>query len=222
MLSPWYLPLSFSVFHQLTFPENILVSSPRPKWHVKLADFGIAKKTDGTFLETHYIGSPGYMAPELYGDPSRHYTAAVDVWALGAVAFCLRTCSPPFRTIKHLLDYAHDHRVQFPIRPLGTSSSFCMNFVLGTMADLPERRLIIEHVLAHEWLSQNSTASEGWVGTLFPISIWAVVLIFEELTQACPPRRSPQCGVYPHQTPGLIHTTTPESNLRDPFRLPYR
>ncbi|GES66292.1 kinase-like protein [Aspergillus terreus] len=144
--------------HRDVKPLNILVSSPRPNWHVKLADFGIAKKTDGTSLETHYIGSPGYMAPELYGDPSRHYTAAVDVWALGAVAFCLRTCSPPFRTIKHLLDYAHDHRVQFPIRPLGTSSGFCMNFVLGTMADLPERRLTIEHVLAHEWLSQHSTA----------------------------------------------------------------
>ncbi|KAG2411647.1 hypothetical protein HFD88_009203 [Aspergillus terreus] len=110
--------------HRDVKPLNILVSSPRPNWHVKLADFGIAKKTDGTSLETHYIGSPGYMAPELYGDPSRHYTAAVDVWALGAVAFCLRTCSPPFRTIKHLLDYAQDHRVQFPIRPLGTSSGF--------------------------------------------------------------------------------------------------
>ncbi|QMW44319.1 hypothetical protein G4B11_007739 [Aspergillus flavus] len=147
--------------HRDVKPLNILVSSPRPIWHVKLADFGIAKKTDGTSLQTHCIGSPGYMAPELYGDPSRHYTAAVDVWALGAVAFCLRTCSPPFRTIRDLLDYARDHRAQFPIRPLGTSSGFCMNFVLGTMADLPERRLTIEHVLAHEWLSQHSTASEG-------------------------------------------------------------
>ena len=59
------------------------------------------------------------------------------------------------------MDYSRDHRVQFPIRPLGTSSGFCMNFVLGTMADLPERRLTIEHVLAHDWLAGQPGALEG-------------------------------------------------------------
>ncbi|KAJ5372058.1 kinase-like domain-containing protein [Penicillium concentricum] len=147
--------------HRDIKPLNILVSSPGPKWHVKVADFGITKNTDGSALGTHYIGSPGYMAPELYGDSSNHYTAAIDVWALGAVAFCLRTGAPPFRTIKHLLDYSRDHRVQFPLRPLGNSSGFCMNFVLGTMADPAERRLTIDHVLAHDWLSGQSDSLEG-------------------------------------------------------------
>ncbi|KAH8703900.1 kinase-like domain-containing protein [Talaromyces proteolyticus] len=162
--------------HRDVKPSNILVSSPGPNWHVKLADFGIAKKTDGTALGTHYIGSPGYMAPELYDNLSPHYTAAVDVWALGAVAFCLRTCSPPFRTIKHLLDYARDHRIQFPLRPLGTSSGFCMNFVLGTMAELPERRLTIEHVLAHDWLSEHATVHQGDnmdIASLTKLTTWS-------------------------------------------------
>ncbi|KAL3475998.1 kinase-like domain-containing protein [Aspergillus californicus] len=150
-----------SFVHRDVKPLNILVCSPRPNWHVKLADFGIAKKTDGTALGTHCIGSSGYMAPELYDTLSPQYTAAVDIWSLGAVAFCLRTCSPPFRTIKHLLDYTRDHRVQFPIRPLGTSSGFCMNFILGAMEDLPERRFTIEHVLAHEWLTQSPVEVEG-------------------------------------------------------------
>jgi serine/threonine protein kinase len=144
----------------LTYLKNILVSCPGPNWHVKVADFGISKNTDGTSLGTHYIGSPGYMAPELYGDPSVKYTTAVDVWSLGAVAFCLRTGDPPFRTIKHLLDYARDHRVQFPLRKLGSSSGFCMNFVLGTMAELPERRFTIDHVLAHDWLSGQPDAPD--------------------------------------------------------------
>ncbi|KAL2833011.1 hypothetical protein BDW59DRAFT_157152 [Aspergillus cavernicola] len=66
--------------------KNLLVSSPGPNWHVKVADFGIAKKTGATGLGTHHIGSPVYIAPELYGNPSDKYTAAVDVWALGALA----------------------------------------------------------------------------------------------------------------------------------------
>ena len=141
--------------------KNILVSHPGPNWHVKVADFGTSKKTEGTSLGTRSVGSPGYTAPELFGGSSEQYTAAVDVWALGAVAFCLRTGRPPFLSTKHLMDYSRDHRVQFPIRPLGTSSGFCMNFVLGTMADLPERRLTIEHVLAHDWLAGQPGALEG-------------------------------------------------------------
>lgn len=128
------------------------MSSPGPEWHVKVADFGITKKTDGTVLGTHGIGSHGYMAPELFGDLSDRYTAAVDVWALGAVAFCLRTCSPPFPTIRDLLDYARDNRVGIPLRQLGRSSGFCVSFVLGTLAEIPERRFTIAHALAHDWL----------------------------------------------------------------------
>ncbi|RDW93378.1 uncharacterized protein DSM5745_00700 [Aspergillus mulundensis] len=144
--------------HRDIKPLNILVSSPGPSWHVKVADFGIAKKVDGTALGTHNIGTPGYIAPELYGDSADKYTAAVDVWSLGAVAFCLRTCFPPFRSVNHLLDYARNHGVEFPIEPLCDSSAWCMNFVHVTMADVPQRRLTMERVLAHKWLSGQS----GW------------------------------------------------------------
>lgn len=125
--------------------QNILVSCPGPQWHVKVADFGISKNTDGTSLAT-LIGIPGYIAPELLGDSLNSYTAAVDVWALGAVAFCMRTDFPPFPTLQHLMNYVRDHKTQFPVRPLGRSSGFCMNFVLSTMAESPERRLTIDQV----------------------------------------------------------------------------
>ncbi|KAL5341929.1 kinase-like domain-containing protein [Aspergillus crustosus] len=145
--------------HRDIKPLNILVSSPGPRWHVKVADFGISRKTDGSTPGTYNVGTVGYMAPELCGDSSVRYTPAIDVWSLGAVAFCLRTCNPPFRSIMSLVDYVRDPR-QFPISLLGNSSGFCMNFVLGTMADVPERRLTIDHVLSHPWLSKHPTAPE--------------------------------------------------------------
>lgn len=138
--------------------QNILVSCPSPQWHVKVADFGISKNTDGTNLAT-LIGTPGYIAPELLGDSLNSYTAAVDVWALGAVAFCMRTGFPPFRTLQHLMNYVRDHKTQFPVRALGTSSGFCMNFVLSAMAESPERRLTVDQVLTHDWLIWNSVSS---------------------------------------------------------------
>ncbi|KAJ5648572.1 kinase-like domain-containing protein [Penicillium lividum] len=116
--------------HRDIKPKNILVSCPGPHWHVKVADFGIAKNTDGTGLETLEVGTHGYMAPELFGNSSDPYTAAVDVWALGAVTFCMRTGSSPFRNLQSLLDYARDYKTQFPIRQLRTSSAFCTSFIL--------------------------------------------------------------------------------------------
>ncbi|KAI9367318.1 kinase-like domain-containing protein [Aspergillus egyptiacus] len=165
--------------HRDIKPLNILVQSPRPHWHVKVADFGITKRTDGTVLGTHGIGSPGYMAPELYGNASNAYTAAVDVWALGAVTFCLRTCSPPFPTVRDLLDYARDHRIGIPLKRLGRSSGFCVDFVRGALAEVPERRLTIAHVLAHDWLCGEAGSSglgeqteSSAPFTISPLSDW--------------------------------------------------
>jgi serine/threonine protein kinase len=141
--------------------QNILVSCLGPEWHVKVADFGIAKNVNGTNLDTLGMGTIGYTAPEqLWGDSSNPYTSAVDVWSLGAVAFRMVTGLPPFPTIPHLMKYARDHKTHFPIRLLGASSGFCMNFALGTMAEAPERRLTIEEVLAHDWLSMQLDVSQ--------------------------------------------------------------
>jgi serine/threonine protein kinase len=130
--------------------KNILVSEPGPDWHVKVADFGLARHVDGTAPGTYNTGTHGYMAPELFNS-SEDYTSAIDVWALGAVSFCMRTGFPPFQTPFHVFEYQRD-QTKFPVRALGASSGFCMNFVLGTMAERPERRLTVEQALAHDWL----------------------------------------------------------------------
>lgn len=143
--------------HRDIKPENILVSRRGPNWHVKITDFGISKNTDGTGLGTLGIGTDGYMAPELLKDDSGHYTPAVDVWALGAVAFRLRTGQIPFPTPGRLYAYAHDQRL-FPIKPLGTSSAFCMNFVEQTLHNDPTRRSTIDKVLTHPWFAWPSAS----------------------------------------------------------------
>ncbi|KAL4929754.1 transcription factor xanC [Aspergillus undulatus] len=70
-----------------------LISSPGPDWHAKVADFGITKRMDNTGLITHGIASPGYMAPEPFGNTSNQYTAAVDMWALGDCGILLTNMS---------------------------------------------------------------------------------------------------------------------------------
>lgn len=113
----------------------MLVAQPGPIWHVKLADFGLAKNTDGRALETLGIGTRGYMAPELTWGPTGAYTPAVDIWALGAVVSSLQA-----RTI-----------------PLFMSSELWVDFVRCTMRVDPGSRPTIHQVLDHGWLAGNSS-----------------------------------------------------------------
>ncbi|KAK3401044.1 kinase-like domain-containing protein, partial [Sordaria brevicollis] len=134
-------------------PQNILVVSKEPSWRVKVADFGIAKSLEGESFFTHYIGTRGYMAPELFRSPAgSSYTAAVDVWALGAVVYCLLTGDPPFDTLDGLFKFSQN-LVQFPTLELGATTGFCIDFVLGAMNPDPTQRSSLDQITEHAWLS---------------------------------------------------------------------
>ncbi|KAJ6035938.1 hypothetical protein N7540_000217 [Penicillium herquei] len=141
---------SENFIHRDIKPENILVCHEGPNWHVKVADFGLAKCTEGSTPGTA-IGTEGYLAPEQARNDLDPHTAAVDVWALWAVAFRLRAGKTAFPTVAELVDYTREPRL-FPIRLLDNSSYSCKRFVRATMANLPEQRLTIKDVLAHPWL----------------------------------------------------------------------
>ncbi|KAK3494385.1 kinase-like domain-containing protein [Neurospora hispaniola] len=105
-------------------------------------------------LAKYHVDTPGYIAPEMMD--SKNYTSAVDVWALGAVAFYLRTVHTPFATWEALRQYRAGQK-DFPSRVLGVSTGFCIDFVLGAMRPLPETRLSIQQVLSHDWLHMKET-----------------------------------------------------------------
>ncbi|MCP2093991.1 MULTISPECIES: serine/threonine-protein kinase [Actinosynnema] len=72
------------IVHRDVKPGNVMVL---PNGQVKLADFGIARAMDDPRLTANggVMGSPGYMAPELFaGQPP---APPSDMWALGATLF---------------------------------------------------------------------------------------------------------------------------------------
>ena len=83
-----------NVIHRDLKPQNVIVTADTA---VHLVDFGIAKVTavsDLTQTGTA-IGSPEYMAPELFARNS--HDARTDLYALGIMTFELLTGTPPFR-----------------------------------------------------------------------------------------------------------------------------
>jgi serine/threonine protein kinase len=96
--------------HRDVKPANVLVETrPDGSDHVYLADFGVARAlVPGTRITQAgaVVGTPAYMAPELWGEDGSDHR--VDVYSLAVMAFELLTGTLPFeRTTIEAVVRAH-------------------------------------------------------------------------------------------------------------------
>jgi calcium-dependent protein kinase len=77
--------------HRDLKPENICLEQNN---FVKIIDFGTARKfTKGKKLR-QVIGTPFYMAPEIFNE--KKYNEKADIWSLGIVMYILLTGKAPY------------------------------------------------------------------------------------------------------------------------------
>jgi calcium-dependent protein kinase len=74
-------------------PENFLLYKDDDSTHVKLIDFGLAKKVTKNELMTTPNGTPYYIAPEVL---KGSYTTQCDTWSMGVVMYIMLSGRPPF------------------------------------------------------------------------------------------------------------------------------
>jgi serine/threonine protein kinase len=128
----------------------------KPKWWVKLGDFGLTKKqTDGTVYRTQ-AGTENYMGPELYfyvpglNKETSEYTNAVDIWALGCIIYRIITRAVPFPNLLLLRNYSnYNEELLFDV-PSPTAEA--QAFVRKLLTSHPAKRPTASTALEHSWV----------------------------------------------------------------------
>jgi serine/threonine protein kinase len=132
----------------------LLQQCPPEPWWVKLADFGISKRTDETVTtESELVGTQEYMAPELLSRPGElhdvNYTKA-DMWALGVMTFHMLTKLRGFLQRRIAFD-----RSKISKSLLGDTcncSRDSLSFIVQTTAIDPAERTTSEKAMLHVWV----------------------------------------------------------------------
>jgi WD40 repeat protein/tRNA A-37 threonylcarbamoyl transferase component Bud32 len=130
------------IVHRDIKPANVMVLSRAGRLLPKLLDFGVAKAVEEVPQDTPSqegrLGTPMYMAPELWVDPAAA-DARADLYALAVMTFEALTGKPPFRGTS-LRALALAHAKQAP-PPLGDGFPAELDEVLArALAKKPEDR----------------------------------------------------------------------------------
>eukprot|EP00573_Skeletonema_grethae_P002648 CAMPEP_0201690804 /NCGR_PEP_ID=MMETSP0578-20130828/4125_1 /ASSEMBLY_ACC=CAM_ASM_000663 /TAXON_ID=267565 /ORGANISM="Skeletonema grethea, Strain CCMP 1804" /LENGTH=465 /DNA_ID=CAMNT_0048175863 /DNA_START=203 /DNA_END=1600 /DNA_ORIENTATION=+ len=153
---------SKNVIHRDLKPENLLLArKPRSSQDVdvKIIDFGLSKILVDTSVASTFLGTRGYLAPEII--QRRQYTKSVDAWALGVIVFVLLCGCLPFdddcQNIPSSLELSKRFTLRFPrwAKDLSKSAKDLLNHLLDIDS---RRRYTAEQALEHPWV-RGETAS---------------------------------------------------------------
>jgi len=154
------------IIHRDLKPENIFITRTGVP---KLGDFGLAISFHDERPVTR-VGTLDFMAPEILlchtkdrpedfkDDPVATYTANVDCWATGVLAYELLTGRPPFRG-QNRQQVSQAIMTQQPKYPPWLSSA-AVDFMTRVLTKSAAKRPDMEWLLAHPWIAANADAAD--------------------------------------------------------------
>jgi serine/threonine protein kinase len=145
-------------------PENLLLTTKGRDAEVKIIDFGLAKEMDAGDITRSFLGTKGYLAPEML---LRHsYDKSVDIWALGVIVFVLLCGCLPFDDDSSRIPSETVAKKKFALR----FPNWAMNLstsakdILQRLLDVdPKTRYTAEQALSHPWVSGKTVTPNNYL-----------------------------------------------------------
>jgi len=152
------------ITHRDLKPDNLLFYHPGPDSDILISDFVVAHvcKGGGNHLMHTVCGAPEYISPELLS--KKPYTSAVDLWALGVVAYILLSGTFPFA------DDSDSNRPNIKLFKLILKGSFsyedkvwqgvgdvAKDFINKLLVVDPGKRMTATDALQHPWIKSNGS-----------------------------------------------------------------
>lgn len=137
-----------NIIHGDIKPQNLLVSSDGL---IKIGDFGLSKIIDENELQSDFVGTPAFMAPEVCGESFNGKIA--DLYSVGATCFYIRFGKPPFegKNLTELYAQIQNNSVHFPF-PVAEGLE---EIIRGLMVKIPSDRLSMAKLLVFPWLQKR-------------------------------------------------------------------
>ncbi|XP_041670675.1 serine/threonine-protein kinase H1-like [Cheilinus undulatus] len=170
---------NLGITHRDLKPENLLYYHPGADSRLLVTDFGLAtfnNKTcqvsglgrsdtgdyisaDKTWTLRTTCGTPEYMAPEIL--QRKPYTCAVDLWALGVIAYIVLSGSMPFEDDSHTRLYRSIVRgtYSFTGDPWPSVSNLAKDFIQRLLSADPAARLTADQAIRHPWVATMAASS---------------------------------------------------------------
>jgi serine/threonine protein kinase len=134
--------------------ENLLLQEHNNDASIKLADFGFAKKVrKGSGLRT-MLGTPAFMAPEIYDTQVRHYDERCDLWSVGVVVYTLLGGYLPFEgEVNELSQLVMRGEYRFHDEYWRDVSQPAKKLITSLLQVKPKNRLTMEQSLSARWIT---------------------------------------------------------------------
>jgi serine/threonine protein kinase len=132
--------------------ENIFLASENYT-DVILADFGFASVIPEEGF-CNRLGTPQYLAPEIWNFSINRYSQKVDIWSLGVTMYILLTglvpylfedCITPLESISEAVLNLSENEALDHVSPLGRE------FLSSLLVIDPDQRISADDALKHEW-----------------------------------------------------------------------
>eukprot|EP01083_Nonionella_stella_P005945 17159_1 len=162
-----------NILHLDLKPDNILFSSKADDAPIKLIDFGMARVVPRLAKLKDRVGTPNYMAPEVF---EGHYSKAADIWSVGVIAFCMLFGFPPFYLDEEDITLDEHGALELKIKqgflaevrdgfgpwfPAEIGVSEDCRYLLGKMLEMDvKKRWTVKECLSCVWVRGFENASE--------------------------------------------------------------